>query len=130
METNEALCPEAPPGSRVDWSGGTRVPSPGSGSVTCTTASGVQVFDETRQTTVFWTWAEWERDWLRGRLQVSPIEIKAERPAIPCASCGNSGVIGTRNNDFPCHCPMGDRAMFNVAGKGRRTGAEIKRGML
>lgn len=44
---------------------------------------------------------------------------------MTCPECNNTGVIETGNNDFPCSCPAGDRAVFNVAGKGQMTGAEI-----
>ncbi len=33
-----------------------------------------------------------------------------------CPRCSNSGVIETGNNDLPCSCSAGDRALFNVTG--------------
>jgi hypothetical protein len=36
-------------------------------------------------------------------------------------------VIETGNNDIPCRCSAGDTAIFNRAGEGQITGAEIKR---
>ncbi len=46
---------------------------------------------------------------------------------VACAACRDTGVIETGNNDHPCDCSAGDRAMFNVAGQGPLTGAQIKR---
>lgn len=43
-----------------------------------------------------------------------------------CVKCWGTGVIDTGNNDLPCSCPQGDLAIFNVAGKGQQTGAEIR----
>lgn len=44
-----------------------------------------------------------------------------------CGRCKN-GVIETGNNDLPCHCPLGKKALFNVAGvQGQVTGDEIFR---
>jgi hypothetical protein len=60
-------------------------------------------------------------------------------PPLPCVFCHDTGVIETGNSDYPCSCPAGDRAKFNVstlvpAGGGRMTpvmetitGAEMKR---
>lgn len=43
-----------------------------------------------------------------------------------CTRCNDTGVIETGNNDLPCaHCLRGETALFNVAGKGRQTGAQI-----
>jgi len=48
-----------------------------------------------------------------------------------CNKCKDTGVIETGNNDFPCDCPAGDRALFNEAGViGPVTGAEIRRHFL
>ena len=44
-----------------------------------------------------------------------------------CEKCNDTGVIETGNNDVPCPCPAGDKAVFNVTGEGHLTGAEIKR---
>lgn len=44
-----------------------------------------------------------------------------------CKECNDTGVIETGNNDLPCHCSEGDSVLFNVAGEGQVTGAEIKR---
>lgn len=47
---------------------------------------------------------------------------------MPCPTCKDTGVIDTGNNDLPCPCPAGDRAMFNVAGKPTpQRGAEVRR---
>lgn len=46
------------------------------------------------------------------------------------ATCGKclDGVIDTGNNDLPCTCPLGDTALFNVAGTpGPVSGASLKR---
>ncbi len=43
-----------------------------------------------------------------------------------CPECNDSGVIETGNNDLPCDCPAGDRAKFNVAGRGVQTGRQVK----
>lgn len=45
---------------------------------------------------------------------------------MSCKKCNDTGVIETGNNDFPCDCPVGDKAIFNVAGRGQQTGKEIK----
>ena len=48
-----------------------------------------------------------------------------------CKKCNDTGVIETGNNDLPCDCPAGDRALFNVVGvKGPVTGAEMRRHFL
>ncbi len=44
-----------------------------------------------------------------------------------CKKCNDTGVIETGNNDLPCECPAGDKALFNRAGEGQISGAEIKR---
>jgi hypothetical protein len=44
----------------------------------------------------------------------------------PCKKCGDTGVIDTGNNDLPCSCPAGDKAIFNTM-DGQQTGAEIKK---
>lgn len=44
-----------------------------------------------------------------------------------CNECNDTGVIETGNNDLPCDCPEGDRALFNVAGRGVVKGNELKR---
>ena len=45
-----------------------------------------------------------------------------------CTRCNNTGVIDTGNNDFPCSCPAGRTAQFNVAGvNGLVTGEEVER---
>lgn len=52
---------------------------------------------------------------------------QSRREKSKCKKCKN-GVIETGNNDLPCDCPLGDTALFNVAGiNGPVTGAEIKR---
>lgn len=43
-----------------------------------------------------------------------------------CLDCNDTGVIETGNNDFPCSCPAGDKAIFNDAQRGRVTGKELK----
>jgi len=43
-----------------------------------------------------------------------------------CSECKNTGVIETGNNDLPCDCPMGDAAIFNVAGRGQVLGKVLK----
>jgi hypothetical protein len=48
-----------------------------------------------------------------------------------CKDCGDTGVIDTGNNDLPCDCPAGAKAMFNVAGvHGQVTGEEVRRHFL
>lgn len=48
-----------------------------------------------------------------------------------CNKCNNTGIIETGNNDLPCDCEFGDKAMFNRAGiTGPITGAEIKKHFL
>jgi hypothetical protein len=44
---------------------------------------------------------------------------------MACPECKDTGVVDTGNNDFPCKCPAGKKAIFNVAGRGQMTGAEI-----
>jgi hypothetical protein len=45
-----------------------------------------------------------------------------------CKKCGDTGVIDTGNNELPCDCPAGAKAMFNVAGvRGKVTGEEVRR---
>lgn len=47
---------------------------------------------------------------------------------MDCSRCKDTGVIETGNNDLPCDCAAGDRALFNEAGViGPITGAESKR---
>ena len=51
---------------------------------------------------------------------------------MKCSYCNDTGVIETGNNDLPCDCKMGDKALFNdaqVVG-GSVTGAEVKRHFL
>lgn len=44
-----------------------------------------------------------------------------------CPKCGDTGIIETGNNDLPCNCPAGSKALFNTAGiKGPITGAELR----
>jgi hypothetical protein len=50
---------------------------------------------------------------------------KEEFP-MKCEKCQDTGVIETGNNDLPCECPAGDKAIFNVVG-GQQTGAQLKR---
>ena len=45
---------------------------------------------------------------------------------MTCSKCNDTGSIGTGNNDLPCDCPAGDKAKFNVAGRGQMTGEQIK----
>jgi hypothetical protein len=49
-----------------------------------------------------------------------------------CSKCGDSGVIETGNNDLPCSCEAGDKALFNDAHVkgGSITGAQVKRHFL
>lgn len=50
-------------------------------------------------------------------------------PGYKCAKCKDTGVIETGNNDLPCDCLAGDKALFNVAtGRGMITipGAEVR----
>ena len=49
-----------------------------------------------------------------------------------CTHCNDTGVIETGNNDLPCTCSMGDKALFNNAwvNGGPITGAEVKRHFL
>jgi hypothetical protein len=48
-----------------------------------------------------------------------------------CKKCNDTGVIETGNNDLPCNCPAGEKALFNQAGvDGPVTGAEIKKHFL
>jgi hypothetical protein len=53
-----------------------------------------------------------------------------ELQPVKCPKCGDTGVLVTGNNDLPCDCPQGDIALFNEAGIGCVTGAEIKRHFL
>ncbi len=43
-----------------------------------------------------------------------------------CRDCNGTGVIDTGNNELPCSCPAGDRATFNVAGRGQVSGSTLK----
>lgn len=43
-----------------------------------------------------------------------------------CEKCNDTGVIETGNNDLPCDCPAGDKAVFNDASLGHVTGKELK----
>lgn len=49
---------------------------------------------------------------------------------LPCPKCGGTGVIETGNNDLPCDCLAGDKAVFNDAVLGRVTGKEIRAELL
>ncbi len=50
---------------------------------------------------------------------------------MKCKRCQDTGVIDTGNNDFPCDCPEGKKALFNTAGVvGPVTGDEINRHFL
>lgn len=42
-----------------------------------------------------------------------------------CATCRGTGVIETGNNDLPCSCEAGDRAIFSTTG-GQRAGKQLK----
>lgn len=44
---------------------------------------------------------------------------------MKCPYCQDTGVIETGNNDFPCECPAGDLAVFNL-GTEKITGKEYK----
>lgn len=47
-----------------------------------------------------------------------------------CPKCKGTGVWETGNNDLPCQCPAGKKALFNVAGIDRPvTGEEIEKGL-
>lgn len=56
-------------------------------------------------------------------------EFMARKPTEgSCQKCNDTGVIETGNNDLPCSCPEGDKALFNVAGVDQAiTGAELRR---
>ena len=43
-----------------------------------------------------------------------------------CMRCGGTGVVETGNNDRPCDCDAGDKAIFNVAGRGAVLGHQLK----
>lgn len=46
---------------------------------------------------------------------------------VTCMSCKGTGVIETGNNDLPCTCPAGDRALFYVVGSSEpMTGFEMR----
>jgi len=45
----------------------------------------------------------------------------------PCVDCNGTGVIETGNNDLPCSCSAGNKAIFNVAGRGQVPGAVLKK---
>jgi len=48
---------------------------------------------------------------------------------VSCCKCHGTGVIESGNNDFPCDCPAGDVAVFNVAslkGPVTKRGREIR----
>lgn len=48
-----------------------------------------------------------------------------------CSKCDDKGVIETGNNDLPCDCSTGQKALFNQAGiEGLVTGAEIQKHFL
>ena len=48
-----------------------------------------------------------------------------------CPRCGGTGIYETGNNDLPCDCPAGAKALFNVAGVvGQVTGEEVRRHFL
>lgn len=48
-----------------------------------------------------------------------------------CSMCGDTGVYETGNNDLPCGCPAGAKALFNIAGVvGQVTGEEVRRHFL
>lgn len=45
-----------------------------------------------------------------------------------CKICNGTGVEETGNNDFPCSCPLGKTAVFNVStaeGLKKMTGAQV-----
>ena len=44
-----------------------------------------------------------------------------------CSKCNDTGAIKSGDNDLPCDCPAGDKAMFHVAGVGIITGAVVKK---
>jgi hypothetical protein len=46
---------------------------------------------------------------------------------VSCYNCNDTGVIETGNNDLPCNCPAGDKAMFNIAGESQPViGKDVK----
>jgi len=48
-----------------------------------------------------------------------------------CEKCNDTGVYETGNNDLPCDCPAGDKALFNVCGvDGPITGKEMRQHFL
>lgn len=48
-----------------------------------------------------------------------------------CKNCNDTGMIETGNNDLPCDCPLGGKAMFNCAGvEGLISGEEMRRHFL
>lgn len=48
-----------------------------------------------------------------------------------CKRCDDTGVVETGNNDFPCDCPAGKTALFNVTGLPRPvTGEVVQRNLL
>lgn len=57
-------------------------------------------------------------------------EVKEMPKFKKCKKC-KDGVIETGNNDLPCDCPAGAKALFNVAGiDGPITGEEMRRHFL
>lgn len=46
---------------------------------------------------------------------------------ILCENCRDTGVDDAGGGDMPCECPAGDRAVFNVAGRGQVSGATLKK---
>jgi hypothetical protein len=68
--------------------------------------------------------------------QIEKIQLNAgwsvsQQPKSQCDKCHGSGVWETGNNDIPCSCPAGKKALFNVAGiEGIVTGEEMERHLL
>lgn len=49
-------------------------------------------------------------------------------PKPKCKKCGDTGIIETGNNDLPCDCLAGNKALFNTAFVDRPiTGREFKK---
>jgi len=60
------------------------------------------------------------------QLQFDEADIRGEVSGVICRDCEDTGIIITGNNDLPCACPAGDRAVFNDCKYGRVTGKELK----
>lgn len=69
-----------------------------------------------------------QRDGAFWRVRAKPEPSVMEPRPFRCVRCCDTGVIETGNNDLPCDCAAGDKALFSIGGVSL-TGNDVWRSM-